>query len=218
MKKLVNFFLWFCAATFLAQFCIFAIGVAKGNVNSKTLSQVIALLNGIDIQSERFKGALISSRAVATPSYQDVLDAKTNALLQQDSRGRALDTYQRRLDETQRKLEEDVKRFDQRREEYMAAKESKEAGADAEKLSEMRKFIELLEPEMAKQLLVSMLENGSKSDVVAILRGMPPDKQKKILAEFTGDADQQKLAEVLKEIRNGEPLKNLQDNAPKTQP
>jgi hypothetical protein len=218
MKKLVGLFLWFCAATFVAQLCILGLAAYKGNVNAKTISQVVALLNGMDVQSVRFKEALISSRAMPTPSYQDVLSAKTEALLQQDSRGRALDTYQRRLDDSQRKLEEDIKRFDQRREEFRLAVENKKAGVDTENLGEMQRLLEQLEPEGAKTQLLKMLETGSKADVVAIIRGMSADKQKKVLGEFTQPEDQEKLAEILREIRNGEPLKSLLDNAQSAKP
>lgn len=217
MKKLVNAFLWFCTATLLAQICIVGLAAFKGNFKRETASQVIALLNGIDIQGIRFKEALVKSRSIPSPSYQDVLEAKTNALLQQDSRGRALDTFQRRLEDGQRQLEEEKKRFDERREEFRVAVESKKAGADAENLGEMQKILELLPPENAKTQLMQMLQDEKKSDVVSILRSMTPDKQKKILAEFTTAEDQEKLAEILREIRNGEPLKSLLDNAT-TQP
>ena len=97
MKKLVSLFLWFCAATFLAQICILGLAASKGRITRNTIAQVIGLLNGIDIQSERLKQALISVRDTPTPTYDDVVNAKTNAVLQLDSRSGAVEKLRRQL-------------------------------------------------------------------------------------------------------------------------
>ena len=43
-------------------------------------------------------------------------------------------------------------------------------------------------------------------DVVAIMKSMPTDKRKKIIAEFKQGEDTKDLYEILKNIRLGEPL------------
>ena len=217
MKKLASLFLWFCTATLLAQFSIVGLAAWKGNVKRETLTQVIALLNGIDIQGERLKQVLISGRAAPMPTYQDVLEAKTNAALELDRKSGSLDNYQRRLDDSHRKLQEEIKRFDQRRQEFLSELESKKTGIQSENLNETQKILAVLSPEAAKQQLLTMWQNEQKPDVVAIIRGMPADIQKKILAEFTTPEDQLKLAEILREIRNGEPRKSLFDKAQQDQ-
>ena len=68
MKKLVGLFLWFCAATVLAQVCILGMAAFKGTVNRQTIAQVIGLLNGIDIQGQRLKQAMVSARNTPTIS------------------------------------------------------------------------------------------------------------------------------------------------------
>jgi len=201
VKKLVSFFLWFCAATFLAQICIIGLAAFKGNVDRNTISQVIGLLNGIDIQGERLKKALISSRAVPTPTYQDVLEQKTDALLQLDSRSLSLENYKRQLDDRQRELQKQIKDFDQRRTDYLAANDKSQKNAKAELLREVQIIVESLAPEEAKAQLSLKLEKGEKGDVVAIIRGMAADKKKKILGEFTSKEDQEKLSEILSEIQ-----------------
>lgn len=205
MKKLTGLFLWFCAATFLAQICIVGLAASKGNVSRQSIAQVIGLLNGIDIQGARLKQALISARDTPTPLYQDVLDAKTNALLQLDSRSRALDNFQRQLSDQQREFQKKVEDFDERRVQFEMQQEKQRTGTQLNKLKEVQTILENMAPEEAKKQLFIKLVNNELADVVSIIRGMPSDKQKKILAEFTQPEDHQKLADVLREIRRGQP-------------
>ncbi len=214
MKKLTGLFLWFCAATFLAQLCIVGLAASKGNVNRQTIAQVIGLLNGIDIQGGRLKQALISARDTPTPLYQDVLNAKTNALLQLDSRSRALDNFQRQLSDQQREFQKKVEDFDERRLQFENQQEKLRTGIQLGKVKEIQTILENMAPEEAKKQLIIKLDNKELADVVSILRGMPSDKQKKILAEFTSPEDHQKLSDVLREIRRGQPL-NAADPDPK---
>ena len=208
MKKLVGLFLWFCAATFLAQVCILGLAASKGNVSRQTIAQVIGLLNGIDIQGERLKQALISARDIPTPSYQEILVAKSNALLQLDYRSRVLDNFKRQLDDQQRELQKKIEDFDERRKQYELQQEKERAGSQLDSLKEIQTILESMAPEEAKKQLIKKLGKGELADVVSIIRGFPPDKQKKVLAEFTQLADQEMLADVLREIRRGEPLAN----------
>ena len=205
MRKLIGLFLWFCAATFLAQICIVGLAASKGNVSRQSIAQVIGLLNGIDIQGARLKQALISARDTPTPLYQDVLDAKTNALLQLDSRSRALDNFQRQLSDQQREFQKKVEDFDERRVQFEMQQEKQRTGTQLNKLKEVQTILENMAPEEAKKQLFIKLVNNELADVVSIIRGMPSDKQKKILAEFTQPEDHQKLADVLREIRRGQP-------------
>ena len=63
---------------------------------------------------------------------------------------------------------------------------------------------------MAKDQLLRMLDNrnlsraASMQFVTKLLKGMPLDKRKKILAEFKGE-DTDRLHEILQEIRRGVP-------------
>lgn len=205
MKKLTGLFLWFCAATFLAQICIVGLAASKGNVSRQTIAQIIGLLNGIDIQAGRLKQALISARDTPSPLYQDVLNAKTNALLQLDSRSRALDSFQRQLGDQQHEFQKKVEDFDERRLQFEMQQEKQRTGTQLDKLKKVQSILENMAPEEAKKQLLIKLDNKELADVVSIIQGMPSDKQKKILAEFTSLEDHQKLSDVLREIRRGQP-------------
>ncbi|HUP78377.1 MAG TPA: hypothetical protein VM260_07400 [Pirellula sp.] len=204
MKKLVGLFLWFCAATFLAQVCILGLAASKGNVSRQTIAQVIGSLNGIDIQGERLKQALISARDTPTPSYQEILVAKSNALLQLDYRSRVLDNFKRQIEDQQRELQKKIEDFDERRKQYELQQEKERAGSQLDSLKEIQTILESMAPEEAKKQLIKKLGKGELADVVSIIRGLSPDKKKKILAEFTQQSDVDDLAKVLEEIRRGQ--------------
>lgn len=216
MKKLVGLFLWFCAASVLAQICIVGLAAVNGNFNRRTLSQVIALMNGIDIQTKRLETALITARDTPVPSYEEVLNAKTNAELQLNSRTRALDRLQRQLGDQQRELQKKIEDFDERRIQFELKLEQLRTGSQNDSLKEAQSILENLAPEAAKKQLVLMLLKDELSDVVSIIRGFPPDKQKKVLAEFAETADEEMLAKVLAEIRRAGP-NNPIDEASKPQ-
>lgn len=217
MKKLVSLFLWFCAASVMAQACIVGLAASKGNFNMDTFTKIIALINGIDIQGERLKGAMVSARAIPSPTYQDVLDAKINASLQMDSKNRSLDAFQRRLVDDQLKLQQDIERFDKRRLEFNLELDRRKTGLEAGNLEETRKILVALSPEQTKFQLAKMLTNNQKTDVVALIRLMTLEQQKKLFAEFTQPEDQENLAQVINEVRSGEPMKSLIESAQKEQ-
>ncbi|MCY2982830.1 MAG: hypothetical protein NTY15_04245 [Planctomycetota bacterium] len=212
MKKLVGLFLWFCAATVLAQVCIIGMAAFKGTVNRQTIAQVIGLLNGIDIQGQRLKQAMVSARNTPTPTLEEIRDAKVSAELQLSSRERSLDRQQSQLLDQQRELQKKIADFDERRLQFDVKLEKIRSGSQVDNLKEMQKILENMEPLEAKKQLTLMLEKKELSDVVSILQGFPPDKQKKVLAEFTEAKDASMLSEVLQQIRKAETVSEV-DNA-----
>ena len=63
-----------------------------------------------------------------------------------------------------------------------------------------------MRPEQAKEQLLKMLDDKAMGDVVTIVKNMPADKQKKIVAEFKEGSDADQLYQILKNIRAGEPV------------
>lgn len=202
IRRVVDLFLWFCVATILAQLAILTVAAAKGNINDKTLTRVLAALNGIDIQGERLQRVLVKAREAPVPTYEDVLNAKVKSSLELDSRQEALDRLQRQITDRERTLREDINRFETGRKEFKDELDRIKKTTQSENLSEIRKILENLSPTQAKEQLLLMLKNNQKKDVVLIIKALPPDKQKKILAEFNTQPDQQQLNDIIQEIKN----------------
>ncbi|MBU6236644.1 MAG: hypothetical protein KGQ51_02375 [Planctomycetes bacterium] len=213
IRKIVDLFLWFCVASILAQLAVLTVAAVKGNINDKTMARVLAALNGVDIQGERLQRILIKSREVPVPTYEDVLDAKVKSSLELDSRQEALDRLQRQITDRERSLREEINRLETTRKDFQQELDRIKKGTQAENLSEIRKILENLAPEQAKEQVLLMLKNNQKKDVVLIIKALPPDKQKKLLAEFTNQPDQQQLNEILQELKNTAPIDQAVDKA-----
>jgi hypothetical protein len=202
IRKLVDAFLWFCVASILAQLAILTVAAARGNLNDKTMTRVLAALNGVDIQGERLRNILVSAKEAPVPTYEDVLNAKVKSSLELDSRQEALDRLQRQVSDRERMLRDEISRFELRRKDFQQELDRIKKGVQSENLNEIRKILENLAPEQAKAQLLLMLKNNQKGDVVSIIKALPPDKQKKLLAEFTSEQDQQQLSEIISELKN----------------
>ena len=86
-------------------------------------------------------------------------------------------------------------------------------GIEDASLKDVRRTLESLPPEQSKDQLLKLIKDGQLADVVAIVKGMPADKSKKILGEFLEPEESEKLYEILRELRKGEPTKSLLDKA-----
>jgi hypothetical protein len=201
MKKLVNATLWTCTAILLGQLFILGFAAIKGYLSPKTVTQIVALLNGIDIQGERLTNAIKEGKNAPVPTYQDVLEAKSNAILSMESRSQALDRYKRQLDEKDKTLTEREARHNALVAEFKKQENETRASKETESLQLRMQLFSALQPPDAKQQLTLMLEKNLKSEVISILKGLDDDKLKKILGEFTEPIDQQKIADILEEIR-----------------
>jgi len=207
IKKILSAFLWFCAATVLAQVCIVGLSYLRGNFTNKSLTQILALMNGIDIPGERLKNALAAARDVPVPTREEILVAKNESSLEFDSREKSLERWQRQLIAEQSRLDTEDQRLTVRvtefEDEQKRFKERKEVAA----LGEVQKILELLAPEQAKDQILRMMADDGVKDVLVIIKALAEDKRKKILAEFASADELLKLSEILKLLLSSEAAK-----------
>lgn len=207
MKTIAKSFLWFCAATLVAQIAILSLSYFRGNLSQKSLVQIIALLNGIDIPGERLKNAVIAAQETPVATRDEILAAKLQANLELDSREKSLERWQRQLQGDQFRLQTEDARLNRRLKEFETEVTAFRSGRSSETLSEVQKILEIIAPDQAKNQILRMMKDGSTADVVAIVKAMPEDKRKKILGEFTTEEEATKLGEILRELRK------VQENA-----
>jgi hypothetical protein len=91
-----------------------------------------------------------------------------------------------------------------------------ETKATEESLLQLQRTMESMNPKQAKDQIMRMLEasptrpeDDPLRDVVTILKTMPADKQRKIIGEFKLEDEQERLAEILRQIRLGTPDSDL---------
>ena len=153
-------------------------------------------------------------------AYEEVLHERTMLSLDHDLREQAINKGLADFRLLQRDLMEERRRYDLLKNAFDAElKQLKSVAAD-NAIVELQLTLETIKPEQAKDHIVRMLPPGfvntdfSEMDeeertaiihVVAILKAMPLEKRKKLLAEFKSEEDAEILAELLRLIRLGVP-------------
>ena len=209
MGFLIRLFAAFCVATVIAQLLIVGLMASKGNLDATTLTQALALVNGVDVSGEQLMKTFEQARQLPTPSYDEVLKQRAQMNLelqnQQDAIGREKDMVSKMLAELISKSTE----FDRRRQEFFAKVDQMEKKLVEESLQQVQRTIEELPADQAKDQLIRLLEVERMDDVVAIVKVMDPAKRKKILGEFAERAETDKLHLLLMRMLAGEPTASL---------
>ena len=213
MRFLLQLFGAFCVATVLAQCIVLGLSAYRGNLDGDTLLQGFALLNGIDITGKRLEDAVRNGRESPIPSYEDVTKERAQKSLNLDMRERSIKLAKEQVEAKQRELQLEITNFDNRKDAFYAKLDEMSKGIDDTSLKDVRRTLESLPPEQSKDQLLKLIKDGQLEDVVAIVKGMPADKSKKILGEFLEPEESEKLYEILRELRKGEPTKSLLDKA-----
>ena len=213
MKMLLRLFGAFCVATILAQCIVLGLSAYRGNLNGDTILQGFALLNGIDITGKRLEDAIRNGREAPIPSYDDVTKERAQKSLNLDMRERSIKLAKDQLEAKHRELQLEITNFDNRKDAFYAKLDELNKGIEDSSLKDVRRTLESLPPEQSKDQLLKLIKDGQLADVVAIVKGMPADKSKKILGEFLETEESEKLYEILRELRKGEPTKSLIDQA-----
>ena len=213
MKMLLRLFGAFCVATILAQCIVLGLSAYRGNLNGDTILQGFALLNGIDITGKRLEDAIRNGREAPIPSYEDVTKERAQKSLNLDMRQRSIKLAKDQLEAKHRELQLEITNFDNRKDAFYSKLDELNKGIEDSSLKDVRRTLESLPPEQSKDQLLKLIKDGQMTDVVAIVKGMPADKSKKILGEFLETEESEKLYEILRELRKGEPTKSLIDQA-----
>ncbi|MCU0958804.1 MAG: hypothetical protein MUF48_01755 [Pirellulaceae bacterium] len=211
MKKLLSLLttaaLYFSLATVLAQAIALTALWARGALDRGRLYRVVAALHGLDVVTMH---ARVAARKSAVEEEQTPLEDRLadQELQSLDLDLRELAVRQGTLD--MQNLETTV------RDQWLTLQTTKSAFdtqlkdlAEEQQSTarrELQRTIEAMRPDQAKMQLLKMLEDQAMGDVVAIVTAMPVDKRKKIIAEFKAGTDADQLYEILKNIRQGEPV------------
>ena len=212
MKMIFRAFAGFCVATVLTQMILTGYFISKGTFNGETATQVIALLNGIDISGNRLRQILHQSEDREQPDFDEILEARKMESLDMDMRLRSQNEFRDDISKMLAELTEGRDRFDQRLASFDRRLEELQKGARDEGLREVQKTIQMLEPEQAKEQLMIIYDDERIDEVVNIVQAMSPDKRKDILAEFESPDEAVKLAEILRRIGEGLSTAALMDD------
>jgi hypothetical protein len=195
-----------CVATVIAQATALTAMWLKGALDRPRLYRVLAALHGIDILTVHAQ--LLARQEPADTeqvSYTARWEADTRKSLDLDLRETAISKGLLELGSLQTALQSDQSRLRELKQAYDARLKELLDEEQTASRRELQRTLEAIRPDQAKQQIVKMMEDDAMDDVVAIMKTMPIDKRKKIIAEFKQREDEERLFEILKNIRTGEP-------------
>lgn len=204
----------FCLATLIAQAIMgFYVWSAWG-MNTDRLEQMIAIAQGHDLAALRQKAA-IEAEAVTSqqPSLAEIADARAMASRDLELREQALAQSVQQLRLDQDKYAEELAHFQQTEIAFESRLARMTESDIQEGLDQNIVMLQNMKPKQAKEQLVRMYDNKEIDDVVRLMAGMTPSKRKKISNEFRTPEDAEKLADILRRIREGYPTAELASEA-----
>ncbi len=213
MNLLLRAFGAFCIGTIITQMIMMGYFAWRGTLSGDSLTKVIALVNGIDITGDRLVSILNKTNVSEQPTFQEILASRRMASLDMDLRIRSQSVADDELTELFANFRESEGRFDQRREAFDRKLEEDYQGAVQAGLKDVQRTLQSLAADQAKDQLMKIYDDEKIDDVVNIIQGIPVDKRKEILAEFTTPDEAEKLHQILQRIGEGLPTTQLIDKA-----
>jgi len=204
---------YFCVATCIAEALVVGYVWSALELDRSKLVRILAVAYGIDPA----EGGHEDEHGQPPPAEQISLDeiAKARAIhvrhleLREQALRSALD--QLRFEQT--KLADETKRYDKQKEEFEARLAALEQEAQSGGIVELTSIMEKIKAKQAKEQILKMLADRQINDVVAMLSSMQASKRAKIIGEFKTPEESDKLAEVLRRIREGAPTAELAKKA-----
>lgn len=194
-------------ATVLSELILVGLLVGRGQLDGSRLAQITAVLQGVPLVAVDQAATLAEGEAeMSQVSLEDVAAARAAKMRDLELREQALRKGLDSLDAKTLALLQEKQDFDAARIDFDKRLAAMREGAIAEGEENVRSIISNVKPRQAKELLLIMLEKGELNHVVTILATMTATKRTKIIGEFKSPEEATKLDEILRLMRQGEPL------------
>jgi hypothetical protein len=204
-----------CVATAIAETIIVASLWQSGAFETSKVQKYAAVIYGFDLAKLNLGGKkpkIATAEPTSTLTRDQLLDSRVKSNTTLATRQEAI-----------RKGADDIRALVQtlytKRDRYEIVKRgfdnlltTLEKDVDDSALTEVRRTLEVLQPKQTKDLMIDMLRDGDATpeddvlgDVLAMIRGMPQDKLKKIFSEFKTEEERMVLNRILLAIGELEP-------------
>jgi hypothetical protein len=214
LKNANQLFLYFCAATLLAQLIIVGYLSVTWELNREKIIQMLAVAQGIDLFAARDEAQSQQAQIPPEePSYQDWIDRRATMFRDVELREEALSNALAQLKADQQQLAQKRKAHEQLVAAFQTEMLALKDGAEVEGRETVTRILESIKPQQAKDQLLQMLDEDEIDEVVILLKNMSDMKRAKILAEFETPEENEKVGEVLRLIREGEPQASMVSQA-----
>ena len=207
----ISLVVYFGAATLMAEAVLGGYLWIAWKMDRNRAIQMLAIAQGIDLfGAARSHGRDEDDPGVEQPSLEQLIAARTAKDRDLTIREQALTNGNNQLALSERQLAQQLDEFKQTKVAYETQLQELMAAEKVAGREKTRLALEGLKPAPAKEQLALMLENGEIDEVVLLVVDMSTRAQSKIFTEFSKTPeDKEKLAEILRMIREGRPAVTL---------
>jgi hypothetical protein len=205
LKLVWTLVLCLCVGTVLAQALVAAVLFPKMKLNSQRISQIVSIAQGNDIApAKTVEKPTAPQLETEQASYQEVVEARAVKYRNLELREQQLRNNVTQVQSDESKITDDIKKNKQLVESFQAQLENVRKTSTSKGMDDVLRTLISLKPKQAKELILDMLDKKEIDAVVELIKQMPDKKRANIIGEFKGD-DEEKISEVLRRIREGEP-------------
>jgi hypothetical protein len=173
---------------------------------------MLAVARGARLSSADDGSQVTHAKPVQMLSIEELDQRRTTMTRHLELREQAVANALEQIATERDKLLKERETFDLLVAAYRKQKQQEQSLELAEGMEKTRELLENIKPEQAKSIILMMIADDDKEDVVAILSAMPIAKQKKIVEQFKTEDERRKLYEIL------QLLQHVDDKAPPITP
>ena len=188
-------FAYFSVGTVIAQVVIVASLFWKSGLTPEKYNRLIAHLRGIDTLD-----LIVKEGEVAKAREQEakVADLQSPLVVK---RKEALKIGLDQVKISEALISGNRKQYDKIRTIFTKRLNELEVAKVTQARKTVQQTLEVIDPELAKDLIMQILEDGGAEATTAIIIEMPADRQKKIFAEFTTPEELEAVNQLLSQLR-----------------
>ena len=214
VKKLISTgFVYVAIATLIAQVALLCYFWIAWGIDWSRGQDAVAVLRGNATVEPTVKEVASAAKQVSKeqPSFEEVLQARALKTRDFELRAAALSQGKVMLRQRQEAFARESSVFNLAKSSFEQQVANYEAKSRSQGIADNISTIQDLEPELAKAQLLKMYDNEMES-LIGVIKGMEPMKSTEILNLFTSKDDKDRLAEILRRIRDGFEYKPPIDN------
>ena len=188
-------FAYFSVGTVIAQVVIVASLFWKSGLTPEKYNRLLAHLRGIDTLD-----LIVKEGEVAKAREQEakVADLQSPLVVK---RKEALKIGLDQVKISEALISGNRKQYDKIRTIFTKRLNELEVAKVTQARKTVQQTLEVIDPELAKDLIMQILEDGGAEATTAIIVEMPADRQKKIFAEFTTPEELEAVNQLLSQLR-----------------
>lgn len=178
----------------------------SGKLNPDKALEMLALLHDVELRpANAAKETKSASGAAARPSFEDQLRRSKVESRQLELKLQAVTQGLEQLRFARDEFTQDKERYERIKKDFQTELAKMGGGAKAEGFANVRLIWENIQPKLAKEQIMQMIEQDEIEDVVVILSDMPIRTRAKIVSTFTTDEEVAVMDEIMRLTREGSP-------------